>query len=178
MISATPPLGGRAHDQAHAGASRAGMTAAPEEVPAEEGLGSADLLAALRAVARRLRQAGGTFHLSDHTFDLPVVLALGLLVEESGSLVDVLGGLVRVAARIPRAPLDCGDQRDQVLDLRHLSIGGTGTGERPVACERGVGVRAGRPLAPERRAAPPTIPGLSSPIRATTSWWRSPCRST
>jgi len=46
------------------------MTAASEDVPAEEGLGSADLLAALRAVARRLRQAGGTLHLSDHTFDL------------------------------------------------------------------------------------------------------------
>jgi hypothetical protein len=52
------------------------MTTASEEVPAEEGLGPADLLAAQRAVARRLRQAG-TLHLSDHTFDLPVVLALG-----------------------------------------------------------------------------------------------------
>ena len=51
------------------------MTTASEEVPAEQGLGPADLLAALRAVARRLRQAG-TLHLSDHTFDLPVVLAL------------------------------------------------------------------------------------------------------
>ena len=102
------------------------MTTASEEVPAEEGLGPADLLAAQRAVARRLRQAGGV----------------------------------------------------RVLDLRHLSIGGTGTGGRPVDCERGVRGRAGWPLAPERRAAPPTIPGLSSPIRATTSSWRSPCRST
>ena len=41
------------------------MTTASEEVPAEEGPGSADLLAALRAVARRLRQAGGTLHLPD-----------------------------------------------------------------------------------------------------------------
>jgi hypothetical protein len=47
------------------------MTAASEEVPAEEGLGSADLLAALRAVARRLRQACGTFHLPTTPWTCP-----------------------------------------------------------------------------------------------------------
>jgi hypothetical protein len=97
------------------------MTTASEEVPAEEGPGSADLLAALRAVARRLRQAGGTLHLSDHTFDLPVVLALG---QPSG--------------RPPCGGVPCRERRMSRRHRKGRHRGRTGARHRPRVDGRGL----------------------------------------